>query len=280
MSLIAVSVHIDSANPAATRHLRIRVAKPGQITRARLKVEIFEQLVILRKLLELRYATLWVFHVPKDNRFSWTNLLAGRFHRICRERQIVAYADLYPLRYSCRFDSLNTISAFFHDAPGSDRFLLLCDPFKEASEAQQNWMGSSSSLDFFELQIKLLGRGRFAIQNTRLRRPTVKPPRPTIPKLLTWVYVTAGYGFMSAYLRYVNPRLTRAEQDPYYAESVRACRYYGVTRMPVSILEVERYLETMQPRLRRHRDCGGVSRPGLERASRMEALSYDIATDL
>ena len=72
------------------------------------------------------------------------------------------------------------------------------------------------------------------------------------PELLTWVYVTAGYGFMSAYLRYVNPRLTRAEQDRYYAESLRACRYYGVNRMPVSILEVERYLETMQPRLRRH----------------------------
>ena len=72
------------------------------------------------------------------------------------------------------------------------------------------------------------------------------------PELLTWVYVTAGYGFMSAYLRYVNPRLTRAEQDRYYAESVRACRYYGVSRMPVSTLEVERYLETMQPRLRRH----------------------------
>jgi uncharacterized protein (DUF2236 family) len=72
------------------------------------------------------------------------------------------------------------------------------------------------------------------------------------PELLTWVYVTAGYGFMSAYLRYVNPRLTRAEQDRYYAESVRACRYYGVNRVPMSILEVEHYLETMQPRLRRH----------------------------
>ena len=72
------------------------------------------------------------------------------------------------------------------------------------------------------------------------------------PELLTWVYVTAGYGFMSAYLRYVNPRMTHAEQDRYYAESARACRYYGVNRIPGSALEVERYLEAMRPRLRRH----------------------------
>jgi uncharacterized protein (DUF2236 family) len=72
------------------------------------------------------------------------------------------------------------------------------------------------------------------------------------PELLTWVYVTAGYGFLSAYLRYVNPRLTRAEQDRYYAESVHACRYYGENRMPGSVSEVECYLEAMRPRLRRH----------------------------
>jgi uncharacterized protein (DUF2236 family) len=73
------------------------------------------------------------------------------------------------------------------------------------------------------------------------------------PELLTWVYVTAGYGFLSAYLRYVNPRLARAEQDRYYAESVHACRYYGVNRMPGSVLEVDHYLETIRPQLRRHK---------------------------
>jgi uncharacterized protein (DUF2236 family) len=77
------------------------------------------------------------------------------------------------------------------------------------------------------------------------------------PELLTWVYVTAAYGFLSAYLRYVNPRLTRAERDRYYAESVHACRYYGVNRMPISVAEVEGYFEAMRPQLRRHEIVGG-----------------------
>jgi uncharacterized protein (DUF2236 family) len=76
------------------------------------------------------------------------------------------------------------------------------------------------------------------------------------PELLTWVYITASYGFLSAYLRYVNPRLTRAEQDRYYAESVRACRYYGVNRMPISVAEVEAYFDSMRPQLRRHEIVG------------------------
>lgn len=69
------------------------------------------------------------------------------------------------------------------------------------------------------------------------------------PELLTWVYVTAGYGFLNACLRYVNRRLTLADQDHYYAESVDACRYYGVDWMPGSVAEVERYLQGMRSRL-------------------------------
>ena len=60
------------------------------------------------------------------------------------------------------------------------------------------------------------------------------------------------YGFLNAYLRYVNPRLSRAEQDRYYAESLNACRYYGVNWMPSSVAEVGGYLERMQSRLRHH----------------------------
>jgi uncharacterized protein (DUF2236 family) len=76
--------------------------------------------------------------------------------------------------------------------------------------------------------------------------------RANDPELLTWVYVTAGYGFLKAYLRYVNPRLPCADQDRYYAESISACRYYGVNWMPSSVSEVERYFERMRPRLRHH----------------------------
>ena len=82
--------------------------------------------------------------------------------------------------------------------------------------------------------------------------PDGQPYRANDPELLTWVYVTAGYGFLNAYLRYVNPRLTRAEQDRYYAESLHAWRYDGVNWVPSSVTEVERYLEGMRSRLRHH----------------------------
>jgi uncharacterized protein (DUF2236 family) len=76
--------------------------------------------------------------------------------------------------------------------------------------------------------------------------------RANDPELLTWVHVTAGYGFLNAYLRYVNPRLTRAEQDRYYAESLKVCQYYGIGWAPSSVTEVETYLERMRMRLRHH----------------------------
>jgi uncharacterized protein (DUF2236 family) len=82
--------------------------------------------------------------------------------------------------------------------------------------------------------------------------PDGQPYQANDPELLTWVYVTAGYGFLNAYLRYINPRLTRTEQDRYYSESLDACRYYGVNWMPSSVTEVERYLERMRSRLRHH----------------------------
>ena len=76
--------------------------------------------------------------------------------------------------------------------------------------------------------------------------------RANDPELLTWVHITAGYGFLNAYLRYVNPRLTRAEQDRYYAELLKVSQYYGIGWAPSSVTEVETYLERMRMRLRHH----------------------------
>jgi len=82
--------------------------------------------------------------------------------------------------------------------------------------------------------------------------PEGQPYQATDPELLTWVYVTAGYAFLNAYLRYVNPRLSGAEQDRYYAESFSARNYYGLNWAPGSVAEVEKYLKQMRPRLRHH----------------------------
>jgi uncharacterized protein (DUF2236 family) len=66
------------------------------------------------------------------------------------------------------------------------------------------------------------------------------------------VHITAGYGFLNAYLRYVDPRLAAADQDRYYAEGARLGRAFGVTDPPMSAGAVEMRLEAMRPRLRPH----------------------------
>jgi uncharacterized protein (DUF2236 family) len=82
--------------------------------------------------------------------------------------------------------------------------------------------------------------------------PDGQPYRANDPDLLTWVHVTAGYGFLNAYLRYVNPGLTRPEQDRFYTESLKVCRYYGINWAPSSVTEVETYFEGMRTILRHH----------------------------
>jgi uncharacterized protein (DUF2236 family) len=51
--------------------------------------------------------------------------------------------------------------------------------------------------------------------------------RANDPELLTWVHVTAAYGFLNAYLRYLSPGLTRADQDRYYQESLKVADIMG-----------------------------------------------------
>ena len=72
------------------------------------------------------------------------------------------------------------------------------------------------------------------------------------PQLLEWVHLTAGYGFLNAYLRYVEPRLSRGDQDRYYREGAPVGRAFGVVDPPDSVTEVEARMEAMRPNLRAH----------------------------
>lgn len=71
------------------------------------------------------------------------------------------------------------------------------------------------------------------------------------PALLAWVHVTAGWGFLNAYDRYVRP-LKPVEKDRYCAEGARAGRAFGVTKPPQSMAEVAAVLREMRPRLVAH----------------------------
>jgi len=72
------------------------------------------------------------------------------------------------------------------------------------------------------------------------------------PELMTWVHVTAGYGFLNAYVRHVEPGLSLADQDRYYAEGARLGRAFGAVDPPASVAEVEACLQAMRPKLRPH----------------------------
>lgn len=71
------------------------------------------------------------------------------------------------------------------------------------------------------------------------------------PELMTWVHVTASWGFLSAYDRYVQP-LSRAEQDRYFAEGGRLGRLFGAPEPPDSVAGVEAWFDRMRPKLVPH----------------------------
>lgn len=71
------------------------------------------------------------------------------------------------------------------------------------------------------------------------------------PELMTWVHVTAGWGFMNAYHRYVRP-LSRAEHDRYYAEGGRLGRMFGAPEPPDNVAGVEAWFDRMRPKLVPH----------------------------
>ena len=71
------------------------------------------------------------------------------------------------------------------------------------------------------------------------------------PELMTWVHITAAWGFMTAYDRYV-ARLTLAEQDRYFAEGRRLGRLFGAPEPPDSVAGVESWFDRLRPKLVAH----------------------------
>lgn len=67
--------------------------------------------------------------------------------------------------------------------------------------------------------------------------------------LLTWVHVTAAWGFLNAFVRYVDPGLSRADQDRYYAAGEVVGKGFGAPWVPTSVTQVEEYMRAMTPKL-------------------------------
>ena len=62
------------------------------------------------------------------------------------------------------------------------------------------------------------------------------------PELLTWVHVTAAWGFLQAYIRYAEPDMSREDQDRYYREGAAKGYGFGAKWVPLSADEVDAYM--------------------------------------
>jgi uncharacterized protein (DUF2236 family) len=71
------------------------------------------------------------------------------------------------------------------------------------------------------------------------------------PELLDWVSATAGYGFLTAYDRFVSP-VSAADKARFYAESGPVARLYGVQNSPQSTRDFMMMMERLAPRFEPH----------------------------
>lgn len=78
-----------------------------------------------------------------------------------------------------------------------------------------------------------------------------EPYHANDPELLRWVQVTAGWGFLEAYRRFVHPELRPEVADRYYAEGVAVAPLYGLAAadVPTSKAAIDEYMEGMAARL-------------------------------
>jgi len=76
------------------------------------------------------------------------------------------------------------------------------------------------------------------------------PYRADDPALLAWVHVTEVMGFLSAWIRYVEPRMPRAEQDRYFAEVGQIATALGADPVPRDRAGAERLVGEMRDELR------------------------------
>jgi len=117
--------------------------------------------------------------------------------------------------------------------------------------------------------------------------PDGTPYVATDPRLLAWVHVTEATSFLDGWIRYVEPGMTRADQDRYFAEMAAVAVALGADPVPRSRSQANALLLAMRPALRvDHRTtevAGLVLRPPAvsgPMASSVQALGSQAAIDL
>lgn len=74
--------------------------------------------------------------------------------------------------------------------------------------------------------------------------------RATDPRLLAWVHVAGAVNFLDGWRHYSEPRMSRADQDVYFAESSEIARMLDADPVPQSRREAERLIREFRAELR------------------------------
>jgi len=74
--------------------------------------------------------------------------------------------------------------------------------------------------------------------------------RATDPRLLAWVHVAGAMNFLDGWRRYAEPRMSRADQDRYFAEYGEIARLLDADPVPESRAEAERLIAEFRADLR------------------------------
>lgn len=69
------------------------------------------------------------------------------------------------------------------------------------------------------------------------------------PRLLAWIHVAEAICFLAGYVRFVEPAMSRADQDAYFAEFALIARRLGADPVPESLAAARALLETYRPEL-------------------------------
>jgi len=74
--------------------------------------------------------------------------------------------------------------------------------------------------------------------------------RATDPRLLAWVHVAGGVNFLDSWRRYAEPRMSRADQDTYFAESGEIARMLDADPVPRTRAEAVQLIAEFRAELR------------------------------
>ena len=116
--------------------------------------------------------------------------------------------------------------------------------------------------------------------------PDGRPYSANDPATLAFVHVAGALCFLDAYIRFVDPRMPRADQDRYFAEVAGTARALGADPVPTSRIEAEALLDEFRPELaadarsRRVRDLILGAAPKNLASAPVQALLMQAAIDL